>query len=59
MNMFGVTFPRADVEEARAWAVAAIAAGHTPCVMFRKGGSGTVPNEMLDLLETEASFPSS
>jgi hypothetical protein len=51
LNLFGATFPRAEVDKARAWAIGAISAGHTPCVLFRKGGSGTVPQEMLDLLE--------
>jgi len=50
MNMFGVTFPRAELDEARAWAVAAITAGYRPYVMFRKGASGFAPTEMLELL---------
>jgi hypothetical protein len=49
-NMFGVTFPRKKIADARVWAIAALTAGYEPCIMFGKKASGFVPAEMLKLL---------
>ena len=48
--MFGVTFPRKKIADARVWAIAALTAGYEPCIMFGKKASGFVPAEMLKLL---------
>lgn len=52
-NMFGVAFRRAEIEDARAWALAALAAGYRPCVAHRNG-SGFVPADMERALNGEA-----
>jgi len=48
-NIFGVAYPLSEVEEAKAWAVSAIAAGYRPFIFSGQGHAGFLPKE-VDLL---------
>ena len=56
-NIFGVTFPLSQVEEARAWAVAALEAGYRPFIFAGQGHAGFLPKE-VDLVRLAVEGPS-